>query len=70
MSASSHNFPAFSSANRWASLILFLCVLVVVYFFFADWQTRTIYGDDLYVFKTHSEATDLSTKWNFTSFVS
>lgn len=38
--------------------LLLLCVIavpVLIYFYFVEWKTTTMYGDDLYLFRAHAE---------------
>jgi hypothetical protein len=45
-------------------LVLFLLVAipVIIYIYFLQWKTTTMYGDDLYIYKTHDSLNTFSKK--------
>ena len=45
-------------------VLYFLAIYIVVYFFFLNWETKTVYGDDLTVFKRHYAASTFAQQVN------
>lgn len=64
MQATSPYLPTPTNGFKWITYMLILSVPFIVYAYFSEWRTGTCYGDDLYIFKSHAEASTLSEKLN------
>ncbi len=45
-------------------VVLVIAVPIIIYLYFLQWKTTTIYGDDLYIYKSHASLNDFSEKVN------
>ncbi len=45
-------------------LLLVIAIPVIIYLYFLQWKTTTMYGDDLYIYKTHAALHTFSEKVN------
>ncbi len=45
-------------------ILLVIAIPIIIYFYFLQWKTTTMYGDDLYIYKTHAALNSFSEKIN------
>ncbi len=45
-------------------LLLVIAIPIIIYLYFLPWKTTTMYGDDLYIYKTHAALHNFSEKIN------
>lgn len=54
----------FLKNNKYLFLIVSLLIPIVIYFYFLEWRTAVIYGDDLYIYIYHSNLSGFYNKIN------
>lgn len=45
-------------------LLVMIAIPIIIYLYFLQWKTTTMYGDDLYIYKTHAALHNFSEKIN------